>query len=96
MGRDKKMIELSLQKKEFGENIYRQDFPNGYIIVSLSKTPTSEVFNQCYVEIGADKQGSRYRVWDSEIFRTEKAYDRAINWINEFLGNYKNIFLNKI
>lgn len=85
-------LDLKLEHKTQKEESYRQDFPDGYVYVCLTNTPRSM---RCYVELGADKEGNKYRFFDSKSFYTMEAFDRAKYWITETLIKYEKAFYKK-
>jgi len=92
------MIKLDLEEYKDIKNSYNQNFPNGYVLFCLSKTPTSDVFNKCRVELGCDEINEykrKYRMFDAKSFATSEAFGRGKKWALDILNKYEEIFMNK-
>lgn len=89
-------LNLQLIKDEKDNKEYVQNFPNGKVCFWLSKTPTSVVFNHCYVELFIDEINQyqrKYRVFDSDTFRTEEAFERGIKWVEDIITLYDKVIM---
>ena len=90
--------EFELNKCELMSNAYEQKFPNGMVFFCLSKTPTSDVFNKCRVELGCDEINEykrKYRMFDSKSFATAEAFERGKRWALEIINKYEDIFMTR-
>jgi len=91
------MIKLNLDEYENLKDAYKQDFPNGFVAFFLSKTPTSDVFNKCRVELGCDEINEykrKYRMFDAKSFATSEAFERGKKWALEIINKYESVFIN--